>query len=207
MRQLELFSRSQLSSLRDRTASRNYSVERDQFRREHQRHREWGLRQRHGRRSMYLRIHGDITPPADRDTSRPASTPVPEPADTPVPEPADTEQLSPQAPRANISRTQDLANVRDRQAGEADVTPPTETTTSADQIAPGAQIDPATRPNPARGQTAPRLFDHAAPLSGPTPPIRPAEPPDRRADSAERTSPARQVRPANPPWQADSRSC
>jgi hypothetical protein len=87
MGQLELFSRSQIAAVRDRAASRNYSPERDAFRREHERHREWGLRQRHGRRLMYLRIYGDIAAPADRTTGQPATeprTPAPVPPSEPV---------------------------------------------------------------------------------------------------------------------------
>ena len=42
MRQLQLFSTTDLAAMRDRTASRNYSPERDAFRREHQRQRAWG---------------------------------------------------------------------------------------------------------------------------------------------------------------------
>jgi hypothetical protein len=58
-RQLELFTRSELASMRDPAASRNYSPERDQFRRDHERHRAWGLTQRHARRLMQLRNQGD----------------------------------------------------------------------------------------------------------------------------------------------------
>src|ERR1700733_14628947 len=58
-RQLELFSRSELASMRDRTRSRNYSPEAEQFRRDHARHRAWGLAQRHGFRMMQLRREGD----------------------------------------------------------------------------------------------------------------------------------------------------
>jgi hypothetical protein len=48
--QMSLFSRGDLAEMRDRTAARNYSAERDAFRREHERHRAWGLRQRHARK-------------------------------------------------------------------------------------------------------------------------------------------------------------
>jgi hypothetical protein len=54
MRQLELFSRAQLSVLRDRTRARNYSPEADAFRRAHERHRAWGLRQRHAQKMIRL---------------------------------------------------------------------------------------------------------------------------------------------------------
>ena len=54
MRQLQLFSTTQLATMRDRTASRNYSPERDEFRREHERHRAWGLERRHAERMRQL---------------------------------------------------------------------------------------------------------------------------------------------------------
>jgi hypothetical protein len=55
MRQLQLFTSAALAGMRDRTASRNYSPARDEFRREHERHRAWGLTQRHGARLRRLR--------------------------------------------------------------------------------------------------------------------------------------------------------
>jgi hypothetical protein len=58
-RQLELFTRSELASMRDRTRARNYSPEAEQYRLDHKRHRDWGLAQRYGRRLMELRHQGD----------------------------------------------------------------------------------------------------------------------------------------------------
>ncbi len=58
-RQLEFFSRSELASMRDRTKARNYSPEAEQFRRDHKRHRDWGLTQRHGFKMMELRRQGE----------------------------------------------------------------------------------------------------------------------------------------------------
>jgi hypothetical protein len=72
--------------MRDHTASRNYSPEREEFRREHARHRAWGLLQRHGERLHRLRrqrgqscahapapcgegVAAEVTPPARK--SRP----------------------------------------------------------------------------------------------------------------------------------------
>ena len=54
-RQLQLFSTAELAVMRDRTASRAYSPERDEFRREHERHRAWGLKRRHAERLRRLR--------------------------------------------------------------------------------------------------------------------------------------------------------
>ena len=47
MAQLQLFSRSEVAAMRDRTRSRNYSAEGDEFRRVHERHRRWGLARRY----------------------------------------------------------------------------------------------------------------------------------------------------------------
>jgi len=52
--QIGLFSRAQLAAMRDTTKRRNYSAEAERFRREHERHREWGLAQRHARKLSRL---------------------------------------------------------------------------------------------------------------------------------------------------------
>jgi len=56
MGQIGLFSRAELATMRDTTKRRNYSAEAEQFRREHERHREWGLAQRHARK--LIRLYG-----------------------------------------------------------------------------------------------------------------------------------------------------
>jgi hypothetical protein len=48
--QMSLFSRGELAGMQDRTLARNYSAEAEEFRREDERHRAWGLRQRHARK-------------------------------------------------------------------------------------------------------------------------------------------------------------
>ena len=58
MRQLELFSRTQLSVLRDSSKARHRSPEVDAFRREHERRRAWGLRQRHALKMT--RLYGSV---------------------------------------------------------------------------------------------------------------------------------------------------
>jgi hypothetical protein len=61
MRQLQLFTTAQLATMRDTTRRRNYSAEAEEFRREHQRHRVWGMTQRHARklRSIYGHMPSD----------------------------------------------------------------------------------------------------------------------------------------------------
>ncbi|MEU4236657.1 hypothetical protein [Actinoplanes sp. NPDC026619] len=50
MRQMSLFSRAEIAAMRDRTASRNYSPEMEEFRREHKIRRAFGKARRHEER-------------------------------------------------------------------------------------------------------------------------------------------------------------
>lgn len=50
MRQLQLFTTTQLAGMRNRSVARNHSPAAEAFRRTHQRHRAWGLSQRHAER-------------------------------------------------------------------------------------------------------------------------------------------------------------
>ncbi|WP_203817764.1 hypothetical protein, partial [Paractinoplanes ferrugineus] len=54
--QLSFFSRPVTVALRDRTRARNWSPGNDEFRREHERHRRWGLARRYGWKTC--RSHG-----------------------------------------------------------------------------------------------------------------------------------------------------
>jgi len=86
VRQLSLFDRATTTAMRDRTKSRNYSAERDQFRRDHERRRYWGLQRRHAEKLR--RIHGDPPPPTIApEQPRPTPTPpaVPAAVSTPAP--------------------------------------------------------------------------------------------------------------------------
>jgi len=67
--------------MRDRTAARNYSPAAEEFRREHERHRAWGLIQRRGERLRHLRDRACAAPPANARTHRqdPPAAPVPTP--------------------------------------------------------------------------------------------------------------------------------
>jgi hypothetical protein len=93
MRQLSMFTPAQIAGMRDRTASRNYSPGREQFRHEHERHRAWGLARRHGERLRRLHPptarasapaqHNRIQGPSAPRASAPA-TPAPAPARQPT---------------------------------------------------------------------------------------------------------------------------
>ena len=95
MRQLQLFTTAELSRMRDRTASRTYSPERDEFRRVHEHHRAWGLIQRHRQRLRHLRNTSRAPQPATMPDYRrqdhlpsPAPTQAPALASAPAPAPA-----------------------------------------------------------------------------------------------------------------------
>ena len=77
MRQLELFTRAQLTEMRDRTLSRRYSPAAEAFRIEHARHRKWGLARRHAEKLR--RLHETS---ADRRPPHPAARPGPTPQPT-----------------------------------------------------------------------------------------------------------------------------
>src|SRR5689334_10236036 len=89
MRQLQLFTKVELAAMRDRTKSRNYSPARDAFRREHERHRAWGLAQRHAERLRRIRESGRdrsaASPDGRRETPAPARMPAPAPAPAQMP--------------------------------------------------------------------------------------------------------------------------
>jgi hypothetical protein len=76
MRQLQLFTSSELARMRDRTASRNYSPERDQFRREHERHRSWGLARRQAEKLSRARAADSNRPPVGGPTGTPRLQPA-----------------------------------------------------------------------------------------------------------------------------------
>jgi hypothetical protein len=97
---MSLFGRAEIATMRDRTAARNYSPEGDAFRREHQRHRARGLRQRHAAKLRHAQRDraAPVTAPASRtDPTRPtAPAPARKAAQVPAPQAA--------SPRATPAR-------------------------------------------------------------------------------------------------------
>jgi hypothetical protein len=180
MRQLQMFTTSQLAKMRDRTASRNYSPERDEFRRTHERHRAWGLARRHEERLRRLREGADdsrITSTAEacRDDPPPARPPestavghAPRqaPGGKQTSRPATNAQQAPrpatnaqQAPRPVSGRrrpTSQDAPLRDARSGPAmivDGDPPSRSLASNHQPPPAPAAQTQARPTPVR--TAP----------------------------------------------------
>src|SRR4051794_37397383 len=93
--QMGLFSRAALAGMRDRTKARNYSPAAEAFRREHARHREWGLRQRHGRKLMRGRLErggAQLTTIGTDQACRPSDAPPPAAPPPAAPQPAPAER-------------------------------------------------------------------------------------------------------------------
>jgi hypothetical protein len=99
MRQLQFFTTKELAAMRDRTASRGYSPAGEEFRRVHERHRSWGLIQRHARTLRRNRADKSQTAPAAVVT---ADRPEGQCKDRPTPAPADLMPVEP-APRPAVS--------------------------------------------------------------------------------------------------------
>jgi hypothetical protein len=157
MRQLQFFTSAELARMRDRTAARNYSPERDEFRREHERHRAWGLIQRHNERLRRLR---NAPPAASAPENRRQETPrqsgcypeshLDDAAPTPTP------ALVPTLPEAQIL------------APTPPAVPPSAQAAAVAPTWPRAQA-PTVAPTRAPAQ-APTSALTAAPTSAPTPP-------------------------------------
>src|SRR5690349_16667163 len=118
MRQMGLFTVTELAAMRDRTSSRRYSPTNEQFRREHARHRAWGLAQRHAEKLRRVREHRaevarqpDPPPSPGPGTQRPARRSAP-----PAPPPAPASSAPPPAACAGH-----------RQAPKPTTTPPDST--------------------------------------------------------------------------------
>ena len=102
MRQLQLFTTAELARMRDRTRSRNYSPERDEFRRAHERRRAWGLARRHAEKLRRLRDRsGDPRPAATSEQDR-------------LPEPAKNSEDAEPVPSASSSPLGHVAHSRTR---------------------------------------------------------------------------------------------
>jgi hypothetical protein len=101
MRQLQLFTTAELAKMRDRTASRNYSPDRDEFRRVNERQRAWGKAQGHGERLRRQRA-------SLRDPRTATTTPThPE---TPTPKPSLSRTSAPTSPPQAGSHTTPAAD-------------------------------------------------------------------------------------------------
>ena len=97
MGQLSLFSRGEIAGMRDWSAARNHCPERDAFRREHERHRVWGLQRRHAAKLRHLQQHRSeppsvtatrSAPPRSANPARPIPTAQASPPPAPSPRPA-----------------------------------------------------------------------------------------------------------------------
>jgi hypothetical protein len=177
MRQLALFTVAELSAMRDRSRSRRYSPANEQFRREHARHRAWGLARRHAeklRRAQERRDEAALEPaPSQPPAASEQAVPF---ADDPGPDGRDT--MTDRPPVSGTDRAP---------ASGTDPTP-----TDGTDRAPASGTEPA----PTDG-TAP------APTGGRSGGVRqrrlPRKPPRRSANSAARRSAGRRC--SRPPVQ------
>jgi hypothetical protein len=177
MGQASLFSRAQISAMRDHTASRNYCAARDEFRREHERHRAWGLQRRHAEKLRRLRQGG--TP-----TSRPSSVPEP----TPPPAAPTGQQAAPSsASRSAVAAAPPAVNT------------PTPAPTAERPTAPGPTPAPPQPPGLGAAPTPPQLGPRPAPPQSGSPRVRtstlPAEATSLRLPTGISTGPATSPRP------------
>ena len=129
MAQMSLFSRVEIAKMRDRTAGRNYSAERDAFRREHEKHRAWGLQQRHAAKLRRLQRDRSVSlaGPAKREDHTRAAMPVRRPPARPTepPQAPSAQTPSAQAPSAQAPAAQaPAAQAPAAQAERASVTKP-----------------------------------------------------------------------------------
>jgi hypothetical protein len=116
MRQLSMFTPAELAGMRDRTASRNYSPSRDEFRREHERHRAWGLARRHASRLRDAHSIPHHSPAASTTEQRrhdptQAPSPSPSPSPSPATEPTSGRQTTRPAPSDNRPTSQNPSPV------------------------------------------------------------------------------------------------
>ena len=147
--------------MRDRTRRRNYSPAAEEFRREHERHRAWGLQQRHAAKLSRLRREAAESKPSGRPEpptratnipaqrqSRPASGSAPQPAAQATAPPQPTRQVA-----ASPQPAEQAATTPARQADEATTSPPPEQTISPPQptgqvVAPKPTDEATTPPSP-----------------------------------------------------------
>jgi hypothetical protein len=111
MGQGSLFSRAEITSMRDRARSRNYSAAREEFRREHERHRAWGLQRRHAEKLRRLR-GSEHAPTIESGRPQPAEPPTR--ASTPgALRPASTRNapVMPQRPAGSLGSAAPLGSV------------------------------------------------------------------------------------------------
>jgi len=225
--QLQFFTRPETVAMRDRTKARNYSAEKEEFRRDHARRRQWGLVRRHAQK--LCRSHGctgkcaevglhdfaEAVPPLIWPddaiyTQRPAP---PTPAAPPTPGAPVAAPGAPGAPGRFVADGRDLRPGSEQQAcrpipaseaaaarraGSTTRTEPAPRTETAAQTAPAHQAAPAHRAEPAHQQA------EAAPrteTAAHTAPAHRAEPAHQQANPIRQAEPAHQQ--ANPIRQAE----
>jgi len=192
--------------MRDRTRRRNYSAEGEEFRREHARHREWGLAQRHARKlsrlygstanaaAAFQRRVDELTSACSARAITPTS-PEPVGPEPPASAPAVAEPVS---PKAITSEQVEPVQVEPVQVEPVQVEP---VQAEPEQAKPQQAEPQQAEPQQAKPQQAkPEGVADAARVSGPREPGNASRCPDRRFCSSRpgRHGPGRPGRPPGP---------
>jgi hypothetical protein len=164
VRQLQFFTSAQMAVMRDRTARQNYSAEAEEFRREHARHREWGLVQRHGEKLRRLRN-------SRRDSQAASMAEGQGDAHPACPEPALLEQQVRPTPAAGAATGREVSRRRGRRntpPGPARQRPRGRTGPSRPTTAETDRTGPARNTGsnrPGNGRASPAVRSHRAVLA------------------------------------------
>jgi hypothetical protein len=144
--------------MHDRSASRNYSPERDEFRRAYEDHRTWGLTRRYAEKQRRLDAADNSRPKAataaghaDKDAHRPPTRPIPH-----RPSPASSSNPGPPAPPSRSrppGRNQSPSRRRPPGAGlpPSDEWPPRRRRSLSPRQPSSREQPPSSRRRPARG--------------------------------------------------------
>jgi hypothetical protein len=143
MGQLQFFTSAQLATMRDRTRRRNYSPSGEEFRKEHERHRAWGLQQRHALKRARLSCERRaIIDPEPHD--EPAPPPPEPPASSPTALPEDQCQPSPKEVEVRDAAADSPTIAAEAPPDDA----PVEPTSTSNNIAATQDPTPSAQPRP-----------------------------------------------------------
>ncbi len=193
MRQLQLFTSAQLAVMRDRTASHSYSPQGEIFRREHARHRAWGLTRRHAEKLARLRPTGPASKPA-------AMSNAPAPQAEKLARPRPTGPASKPAAMSNMPAPQAEKLARPRPTGPASKPAAMSNMPApqAEKLARPRPTGPASKPAAMSNMPAPQAEKLARPR--PTGPAsKPAAMSNMPAPQAEKLARPRPTGPASKP--------
>jgi hypothetical protein len=185
-----LFTRAELTIMRDRTRRRNYSAEAEEFRREHARHREWGLTQRHARKlsrlygstanaaAAFQRRADELTAPSCSARAVAPTSPEPIGPKPPASAPTPPEPIGPTANTSEQAKAEQAEQVEQVEQVEPKQTKPEQT--EPKQAEPKQAKPEQAKPEQAQSEGV----DDAASASGPSGPGNASRRPDHHFHSS-----------------------